>query len=142
MDDGGDDGGDDAAEHRPDEHLPGGPRTLHSVAQAATTQTHRRKAIYIDLHPETAHGGDRTTSRQLGDLKEPSGADRFTTETATSICIPRRCTVGIVDPSEWQILPLALSSMRQPIKPEKPNALVQLDAERGEKVCAEALDLV
>lgn len=41
----------------------------------------RRKTIYEALHPETAHGGDRRSSRQLGDLKtdEP---ERFTKSTA------------------------------------------------------------
>lgn len=41
--------------------------------------TARRKAIYLELHPETAHGGDRTASRQVGDLAD---ADRFTAHTA------------------------------------------------------------
>ena len=41
--------------------------------------TARRKAIYLELHPETAHGGDRGASRQVGDLNE---AERFSAETA------------------------------------------------------------
>lgn len=44
------------------------------------SQTARRKAIYLELHPETAHGGDRA-SRQDGDLMP----ERFTAETATAI---------------------------------------------------------
>jgi len=43
-------------------------------------QTARRKAIYLELHPETQHGGDRVgASRKVGDLV----AERFTKETAT-----------------------------------------------------------
>jgi ParB family chromosome partitioning protein len=38
-----------------------------------------RKAIYEEVHPETRHGGDRKSSRQVGDLKE---RDRFTADTA------------------------------------------------------------
>lgn len=40
--------------------------------------TVERKRAYEAKHPETAHGGDRTASRQVGDL--PS--DRFTADTA------------------------------------------------------------
>jgi hypothetical protein len=43
--------------------------------------TARRKAVYLKLHPETAHGGNRTASRQLGDLPDP---ERFTAETAAA----------------------------------------------------------
>jgi ParB/RepB/Spo0J family partition protein len=38
----------------------------------------RRKQIYEELHPETAHGGNRKSSRQFGDLKP----ERFTKATA------------------------------------------------------------
>lgn len=42
--------------------------------------TARRKAIYLELHPETAHGGDRSEpSRQSGDLPK---VERFTENTA------------------------------------------------------------
>lgn len=37
-----------------------------------------RKRIYEDEHPEARHGGDRKSSRQVGDLN----ADRFTADTA------------------------------------------------------------
>jgi len=40
--------------------------------------TDHRKRYYELLHPETAHGGDRKSSRQLGDLIE----NRFTQDTA------------------------------------------------------------
>lgn len=42
------------------------------------TFTRRRKEAYEALHPETRHGGDRKSSRQLGDLND----DRFTADTA------------------------------------------------------------
>jgi len=81
-------------------------------------QTARRKAIYLELHPQTAHGGDRSSehqgsSRQLGDLKsvnENNPIDRFTAETAAATGRSERA--------------------------------VQRDAERGEKVIPEALDIV
>jgi ParB-like chromosome segregation protein Spo0J len=68
-------------------------------------QTARRKAIYLELHPETAHGGDRR-SDQVADFATRS----FVSETAG--------TSG------------------------KAERTVRLDAERGEKVCEEALNLV
>jgi hypothetical protein len=43
-------------------------------------RTARRKEIYEELHPEARHGGDRKSSRQLGDLND----DRFTRETAAA----------------------------------------------------------
>ncbi len=47
-------------------------------------QTARRKAIYVELHPETAHGaigGGHDQSRQLGDSAK---SERFTADTAAS----------------------------------------------------------
>lgn len=41
--------------------------------------THRRKDAYEAKHPEARHGGDRRSSRQVGDLND---ADRFTADTA------------------------------------------------------------
>lgn len=41
----------------------------------------RRKEIFEMRHPETEHGGDRKSSRQVGDLKEPA-TKRFTAATA------------------------------------------------------------
>lgn len=68
-------------------------------------QTARRKAIYIELHPETAHGGDRR-SVQVGKLSTRSFADETADATGKDARTVRR------------------------------------DAERGEKVCDEALRLV
>ena len=44
-------------------------------------QTARRKAIYLELHPETAHGNPGV-SRQVGDIRERASAKPFTAETA------------------------------------------------------------
>lgn len=43
--------------------------------------TFRRKEIFLMRNPETAHGGDRTASRQIGDLKDENGR-RFSSATA------------------------------------------------------------
>ena len=78
-----------------------------SAADRAS-QTARRKAIYEELHPETAHGatgGGHDRSRQVGD-----SAERFTANTAAAI--------------------------------GKSERVIQRDAERGEKVCAEAINVV
>ena len=48
-------------------------------ASERAQQTARRKAIYEELHPETAHGGDHKSSRKVCDLNE---AERFTASTA------------------------------------------------------------
>lgn len=71
------------------------------------TFTLRRKEAYEALHPETRHGGDRKSSRQLGDLIDEG---RFTADTAARTGQSER--------------------------------KVQRDAERGEKVCKEALDIL
>lgn len=44
-------------------------------------QTARRKAIYLELHPETAHGSPGV-SRQVGDTQDRSETERFTEATA------------------------------------------------------------
>lgn len=49
-----------------------------NLADAFTAETAARKAIYEDEHQGTRHGGDRKSSRQLGDLN----VDRFTADTA------------------------------------------------------------
>src|SRR5262249_28130310 len=43
--------------------------------------TRRRKEAYEALHPETKQGGDRKSSRQVGDLKK---TDRFTANTSAA----------------------------------------------------------
>lgn len=69
--------------------------------------TARRKEAYEALHPETKHGGDRSSSRQVGDL---DAGQRFTADTAA--------------------------------KTGQSERGVQRDAERGEKVCDDALRLL
>ncbi|MGX5801430.1 ParB/RepB/Spo0J family partition protein [Bradyrhizobium sp. Arg314] len=44
-------------------------------------QTARRKALYLELHPETAHGSPGV-SRQVGDTRERVEVERFTEATA------------------------------------------------------------
>jgi hypothetical protein len=46
--------------------------------------TRRRKEIYLALHPETKHGTPGV-SRQVGDTRERTEAERFTADTATKI---------------------------------------------------------
>jgi uncharacterized ParB-like nuclease family protein len=53
-------------------------RRLDLSPAERTIATMRRKAIYVQVHPETAHGGDRKSSRQLGDLNEGAPVERFT----------------------------------------------------------------
>lgn len=75
-------------------------------------QTARRKAIYLELHPETSREatlkhGDQAPSRQLGETEK---AERFTSDTAKATGQSERT--------------------------------IQRDAERGEKVIDEVLDLI
>jgi hypothetical protein len=48
---------------------------------SAITPRLRRKDAYEALHPETKHGSP-SVSRQVGDTRERSGIDRFTSDTA------------------------------------------------------------
>jgi len=77
-------------------------------------QTARRKAIYEEIHPETAHGatgrGGYENSRQVGDSSDGEPAPRFTEDTAQAS--------------------------------GKSERTVQRDAERGEKISPDVLDLV
>jgi ParB-like chromosome segregation protein Spo0J len=65
-------------------------RRLDLSPAERTIATMRRKAIYVQLHPETAHGGDRKSSRQVGDLNEGRPVERFTKATAEATRIGER----------------------------------------------------
>jgi ParB family chromosome partitioning protein len=56
----------------------------------------RRKQIYEQLHPETAHGGNRKSSRQFGDLKPK----RFTKATAAETGRSERSVQRLVTRAE------------------------------------------
>ena len=86
-----------------DENLCG---TRLSPAEIARFTAERKRA-YVAKHGETAHGGDRKSSRQVGDLID---TPRFTADTAARTGRSERA--------------------------------VQRDAERGERVCDEALALL
>jgi ParB/RepB/Spo0J family partition protein len=58
-------------------------------AQMAAAIT-RRKQIYEALHPETSAGGDRKSTRQIGDLKKTAKHKRFTKVTAEATGRPER----------------------------------------------------
>lgn len=72
-------------------------------------QTARRKQLYLELHPEAGHGGDRR-SDQAANLATRSDGEGFTAETARATGHSERT--------------------------------VQRDAERGEKVAEDVLDLI
>jgi ParB/RepB/Spo0J family partition protein len=68
-------------------------RDLSPAERASAVK--RRKALYLQLHPETAHGGDRksemaASSRQLGDLKDQKEINRFSHATAEATGIAER----------------------------------------------------
>jgi ParB family transcriptional regulator, chromosome partitioning protein len=50
----------------------------------------KRKQIYEALYPQTAHGGDRKSSRRIGDLKRRGTGKRFTKATAEATGRPER----------------------------------------------------
>lgn len=72
------------------------------------SQTARRKAIYLELHPETKHGAN-LAGDGVAKFATPE-TERFTAETAKATGQSER--------------------------------LVQLNAERGEKVLPEVLDMI
>lgn len=70
----------------------------------------RRKEIYLIKHPETAHGGDRKSSGQVGHLKtEPP--KRFTAATAEATGQDERTIRRDVERGE-KISPMALQMLR------------------------------
>jgi ParB family transcriptional regulator, chromosome partitioning protein len=70
--------------------------------------TRRRKEAYEALHPETAHGGDRKSSRQLCDLNEPA---RFTADTAAKTGQSERAVQRDAERGE-KITPAALEKIK------------------------------
>jgi ParB family transcriptional regulator, chromosome partitioning protein len=70
--------------------------------------TRRRKEAYEALHPETAHGGDRKSSRQVGDLNEPA---RFTADTAAKTGQSERAVQRDAERGE-KITPAALEKVK------------------------------
>ncbi len=63
-------------------------RTLTTAERALFIR--RRKEIYEALYPETRHGGDRKSTRQIGDLNDNEDAERFSLNTAKSTGISER----------------------------------------------------
>jgi ParB-like chromosome segregation protein Spo0J len=80
-------------------------REALSPAQETATVA-RRKQIYEQLHPETVHGGDRKSSRQIGDLKP----ERFTKATADLTGRSERAVQRLVTRAE-KIGPAALQQI-------------------------------
>jgi ParB family transcriptional regulator, chromosome partitioning protein len=70
--------------------------------------TRRRKEAYEALHPETAHGGDRKSSRKLCDLNEPA---RFTADTAAKTGQSERAVQLDAERGE-KIAPAALEKIK------------------------------
>jgi ParB/RepB/Spo0J family partition protein len=96
----------------------------------------RRKAIYEALHPETAHGGDRKSSRQVGDLNDP---ERFTKATADAIgqserAIQRDAARG-AEPGESLLAKVAKTALD---RGEELDALMKLPPERRSEVVERA----
>lgn len=118
-------------------------RNEYSPAERAIAIA-RRKSIYETLHPETAHGGNRKSSRQIGDLKEDDEAgeevaDRFTEATAESTgrserSVQRDAHRGEAVGSDTlqRVIGTALD------KGEEIDALAKLSPERREEVIAKA----
>lgn len=118
-------------------------RNEYSPAERAIAIA-RRKSIYEALHPETAHGGNRKSSRQIGDLNannETAGAtaDRFTEATSESTgrserSVQRDAQRGEVVGSDTlqRVIGTSLD------KGEELDALAKLSPEKREEVIAKA----
>jgi N6-adenosine-specific RNA methylase IME4 len=112
----------------------------------------RRKAIYELLHPETAHGGDRRSSRQVGDLKSDADAgaqerpddaaapeaDRFTRSTARAAGLGERSVQRDAKRGELGAAALAKVARTSLDKGEELDALVKLPEERRAALIARA----
>lgn len=106
--------------------------------------TARRKAIYEALHPETAAGGDRRSSRQPGDLKpddggKPAKPERFSRATAEAIGASERTVQR--DASRGEALgPDVLSRVAGTAldSGEQIDALIKLTPERRSQLIARA----
>lgn len=120
-------------------------RNEYSPAERAIAIA-RRKSIYEALHPETAHGGDRKSSRQVGDLNDgdeggEAVADRFTEATAertgrSERSVQRDAQRGAAVGAETlqRVIGTALD------KGEEIDALAKLSPEKREEVIAKAED--
>jgi hypothetical protein len=63
-------------------------------------QTARRKAIYVELHPDTAQGNPGV-SRQVGDTRDRSDTTRFTADTATATGKSERAISMMISTPSW-----------------------------------------
>lgn len=110
----------------------------------------RRKAIYEALHPATTHGGDRKSTRQLGDLIKPpqtDDAERFTKATSKAVgaserSIQRDATRGetLGEETLVRVVDTSLDNGEEldalaKIAPERRSTLIERAA-AGEKVSA------
>lgn len=121
-----------------DENLCG---TKLSAAEQAMF-TAKRKEAYLRKHPETGHGGDRKSSRQVGDL---DSTDRFTKETADRTGQSERSVQRSAERGE-KVTPAALAMVKgtsldtgayldklKKVAPENQVAKVQRDLEAQKK---------
>jgi len=74
------------------------------------SQTARRKAIYLELHPETGQGNPGV-SRQVGDIRDRAETERFTADTAKATGQSERTVQRVAERGE-KILPEVLDMIR------------------------------